>query len=237
MKNVHVVTKEILTRVSKVNFLVMTPGYVTTKGWEETEDGVDKKLALHYYSRWKFISDFLPALKRAKEAGEDAKVLSVLAAAKGGVIDVNDIGLRKTFSFIKARRQIPTYNDLMMEVSKPSFPFHYFRYPTALYLGICHPKSRSRIRPRLPRTRPNIHNVLFRLAHHSSSLVRCHGARIRIWRLLIIPGEWGIHALWLAQRHTGRLSDRAKGRGSWNEKVLGIGGGEKEALGAYSNSG
>jgi hypothetical protein len=93
---------------------------------------VDKKLALCYYSRWKFISDFLPALKRAKEAGEDAKVLSVLAAAKGSVIDTDDIGLGTTFSFIKARKQIPTYNDLMMEVSKPSFPFHYFRYPTTL---------------------------------------------------------------------------------------------------------
>lgn len=117
MKNVHAVTRELLTRVLKVNFLVMTTGYVTTKGWEETEDGVDKKLAVHYYARWKFISDLLPALKKAKEEGEDAKVLSVLAAAKGAEIDVNDIGLKKTFSFMKARTQVPTYNDLMMEAS------------------------------------------------------------------------------------------------------------------------
>lgn len=164
MKNVHAVTKELLTRVPKVNFLVMTPGYVTTKGWEETEDGVDKKLALHYYARWKFISDLLPALKRAKEAGEDAKVLSVLAAAKGAVIDTDDIGLRKTFSFMKARKQIPTYNDLMMEVSKLSFPFHYFCYSTiliSLLIGIRYPTSRSRIRPCLPRTRADFHNVHF----------------------------------------------------------------------------
>ena len=132
MKNVHAATKDLLTRVSKVNFLVMTPGYVTTKGWEETEDGMDKKLALDYYARWKFISDLLPALKRAKEAGEDAKVLSVLAAAKGAVIDTDDIGLKKTFSLMKTRKQIPTYNDLMMEVSKLSFPFLYFCYSTIL---------------------------------------------------------------------------------------------------------
>jgi len=127
MKNVHAVTKELHTRLPKVNFLVMTPGYITTKGWEETEDGVDKKLAVHYYSRWKFISDLLPALKRAKEAGEDSKVLSVLAAGMGGVIDTDDIGLRKTFSFLKARKQVPTYNDLMMEVSNPSTSIHNFR--------------------------------------------------------------------------------------------------------------
>lgn len=33
---------------------------------------------MHYYARWKLIGDLLPALKKAKEAGEDAKVLSVL---------------------------------------------------------------------------------------------------------------------------------------------------------------
>jgi NAD(P)-dependent dehydrogenase (short-subunit alcohol dehydrogenase family) len=66
MRNVHAVTKELLTRVPRINFLVMTTGYVTMKGWEETEDGVDKKLAVHYYARWKFISDLLPALKKAK---------------------------------------------------------------------------------------------------------------------------------------------------------------------------
>jgi NAD(P)-dependent dehydrogenase (short-subunit alcohol dehydrogenase family) len=119
MKNVHAATKEILTRVPKVNFLVMTMGYVTLKGWEETEDGVDKKLAVFYYARWKFINDLLPALKKAKEAGEDAKVLSVLAPGMGTEIDVDDIGLKKTFSYRKARSQVPTYNDLMMEVSSP----------------------------------------------------------------------------------------------------------------------
>ena len=114
MKNMHAVMRVLLTCVPRINFLMMSTGYVTTRGWEETEDGIDKKLAVHYYSRWRFINDLLPALKNAKEAGEDAKVLSVLAAAKGAEIDVDDIGLRKTFSFMKARTQVPTYNDLMM---------------------------------------------------------------------------------------------------------------------------
>lgn len=72
---------------------------------------------MHYYARWKLIGDLLPALKKAKEAGEDAKVLSVLAAAKGAEIDEDDIGFKKTYSFIKARTQVLTYNDLMMEVN------------------------------------------------------------------------------------------------------------------------
>jgi NAD(P)-dependent dehydrogenase (short-subunit alcohol dehydrogenase family) len=123
MKNVHATTKDLLTRLQKINFLVMSPGYMTTKGRDETEEGIDKKLAVHYYARWKFISDLLPALKKAKESGEDAKVLSVLAAGKGGEIDLNDLGLKKTFTLTNAALQGPTYNDLMMEVSGRLFQF------------------------------------------------------------------------------------------------------------------
>jgi hypothetical protein len=117
MKNVNAVTRELLTRLPKINFLVMSPGIMTTKGRDETEEGIDRKLAVHYYARWKFVSDLLPALKKAKELGEDAKVLSVLAAGKGGKIDLDDLGLKKSFSLSRAGSQAPTYNDLMVEVS------------------------------------------------------------------------------------------------------------------------
>ena len=116
MKNVRATTKEILARHPKINFLVMSPGYLTLKGRDETEEGIDRKLALNYYARWTFATGLLPALKRAKEAGEDAKVFSALAAGKGGEIDVEDLGLKKSYSVPKAALASPTYNDLMMEV-------------------------------------------------------------------------------------------------------------------------
>lgn len=116
MKNVHKVTQELLIRHPKINFLVMSPGFMTMNGRNETEEGIDTKLAVHYYSRWKLIDDLLPALRSARDAGEDAKVLSVLAAGKGGAIDVEDLGLKKAFTVVKAGLQAPTYNDLMMEV-------------------------------------------------------------------------------------------------------------------------
>ncbi|KAF8063237.1 hypothetical protein FPV67DRAFT_1672267 [Lyophyllum atratum] len=115
MKNVESVTRELLTRIPKINFLVMSPGIMSTKGRDETEEGIDMKLAVHYYARWKFINNLLPALQKAKEAGEDSKVLSVLAAGKGGNIDLNDLGLKKTFSILNAALAAPTYNDLMMQ--------------------------------------------------------------------------------------------------------------------------
>jgi len=117
MKNIQAVTQDLNKRLPKLNFLFMSQGFMTTKGREETEEGLDKKLAVHYYSRWKFTNDFLPLLKKAKDAGEDAKVLSVLGAGKGGDIDLGDLGLKKTYTTAAAGLQAPTYNDLAFKAS------------------------------------------------------------------------------------------------------------------------
>ncbi|KIK00448.1 hypothetical protein K443DRAFT_7651 [Laccaria amethystina LaAM-08-1] len=115
MRNVRATTKEILARHPKINFLVMSPGYLTLRGRDETEEGIDRKLALNYYARWTFATRLLPALKRAKEDGEDAKVFSVMAVGRGGELDVEDLGLKKSYSVLKAALASPTYNDLMIE--------------------------------------------------------------------------------------------------------------------------
>lgn len=117
LKNVGAVTKELLTKTPKVNFLVMTPGYFATKGRDESEEGIDRKLAVHYYSRFKFTKDLIGALEKAKGDGEDAKVLTVLAATKGGEIDLDDLGLKKGYTVGKAASQGPAYNDVLVDVS------------------------------------------------------------------------------------------------------------------------
>jgi len=117
MKNIQEATHSILTKFPKINYLVMSPGIMTMAGRDETEEGIDKKLAVHYYARWKFLSDLLPALKKANEAGEKGAVMSVLAAGKGGAIDLEDLALKKGYSVARAALIAPTYNDLMLEVS------------------------------------------------------------------------------------------------------------------------
>ena len=87
-------------------------------GRDETEEGIDKKLAVHYYARWKFLYDLLPALKKASEAGENSAVMSILAAGRGGAIDLEDLALKKGYSVQKAALIAPTYNDLMLEASR-----------------------------------------------------------------------------------------------------------------------
>jgi hypothetical protein len=49
--------------------------------------------------------------------GEDAKVLTVLGAGKGQPLDLDDLGLKKGFGFLKTLTVMPTYNDLMIEVT------------------------------------------------------------------------------------------------------------------------
>jgi NAD(P)-dependent dehydrogenase (short-subunit alcohol dehydrogenase family) len=50
MTNVHATTKE-LTKLSTVNFLILSPGYLSTGGRDETEEGMGQLLALNYYAR------------------------------------------------------------------------------------------------------------------------------------------------------------------------------------------
>lgn len=59
MQNVRKTTSELVQRLSKVNFLVLSPGIMTMQGRTETSEGIDVKLALHYYSRWRFAYEYV----------------------------------------------------------------------------------------------------------------------------------------------------------------------------------
>ncbi|KAL3436133.1 hypothetical protein BDV09DRAFT_184513 [Aspergillus tetrazonus] len=45
-------------------------GAGTTKGRDETDEGIDKKLSFHYYSRMRFVTNLLPQLVKAGESSE-----------------------------------------------------------------------------------------------------------------------------------------------------------------------
>ncbi|KAL0065011.1 hypothetical protein AAF712_008004 [Marasmius tenuissimus] len=126
MENVQKTTTELLSRIPRINYLVMSPGFTTMKERDETSEGIDRKMAVHYYARWKFIDDLLPALKKAQSEGQDAKVYSVLAPGYGGKIKVEDLGLKKSYSKSHFALAGPTYNDLMLEEfaeRNPGIPF------------------------------------------------------------------------------------------------------------------
>ncbi|EMD32230.1 hypothetical protein CERSUDRAFT_88161 [Gelatoporia subvermispora B] len=115
MRNVHTTTSSLLDRLPKVNFLVLSPGFFNVTGRDESSEGIDKRLGLHYYTRWKFTYDLLPLLKRARDAGEDAKMMTILGAGAGGKIDLDDLSLKKRYNVASAGLSGCTYNDLMIE--------------------------------------------------------------------------------------------------------------------------
>lgn len=58
----------------------------------------------------------MPLLQKAKDAGQDAKVMTVLHPGAGKEIDLDDLGLKKHYSLSNAALSASTYNDMMIEV-------------------------------------------------------------------------------------------------------------------------
>jgi NAD(P)-dependent dehydrogenase (short-subunit alcohol dehydrogenase family) len=114
MKNIHIASKEITSKVDKINYLVCSSG-ILTMGRTETEEGNDTSIALRYYGRVKFFRELLPLVKKAKEAGEDAKMMTIQAAAQGAAIDLKDLDL-KNYSLMKSVGYVSTCNDILVKV-------------------------------------------------------------------------------------------------------------------------
>ncbi|KAJ7036786.1 NAD-P-binding protein [Mycena alexandri] len=113
LQNVHATLTALAPRIPRVNYLVLSAGYFSLAGGENTAEGLDRKLVLNYYSRWAFISGLLPALRRAHNSGEDASVMTVLAAGQGSKVNLEDLGLGGKAT--GPTSIAATYTDLMIE--------------------------------------------------------------------------------------------------------------------------
>lgn len=74
--------------LSKLNYLFMSPGLLSTAGFTDNGEGLDKKMAIHFYARWKLFAELAPQMQAAKDAGEEARVVTVAAAGHGGPADL-----------------------------------------------------------------------------------------------------------------------------------------------------
>eukprot|EP01104_Vermistella_antarctica_P019774 TRINITY_DN7985_c0_g1_i1.p1 TRINITY_DN7985_c0_g1~~TRINITY_DN7985_c0_g1_i1.p1 ORF type:complete len:362 (-),score=66.76 TRINITY_DN7985_c0_g1_i1:192-1154(-) len=96
-----------------LDFLVLSQGMATLQGRTLTQDGLDQKMTLHYYSRIKLIESLLPLLK----ASDDPRVLSVLS---GGVHSPyehyrDDPEMIDHYSLSNVANAAGFYNDLAMD--------------------------------------------------------------------------------------------------------------------------
>jgi NAD(P)-dependent dehydrogenase (short-subunit alcohol dehydrogenase family) len=113
LKNVDKACTEIQAAEKQVNLLFMTAGFLTLAGRTETTEGLDRKLNMNYYSRFRFVQNLLPQLTAAAEAGSLSRSVSVLAAGREADIILDDLSLKTNYSSRNALKHAATMNSLM----------------------------------------------------------------------------------------------------------------------------
>ncbi|KAK0129268.1 hypothetical protein ONS95_001203 [Cadophora gregata] len=109
--------KIIQEKEKSVNLLFQTPGNSNMRGRDESPEGLDRKQALNFWSRMRFISNLLPQLRNASTLPPHfARSVSLLGTGNSyGTIDLKDIELKNSFSAYKNAAHTIIMNDFMAE--------------------------------------------------------------------------------------------------------------------------
>ncbi|KAJ3021881.1 hypothetical protein HKX48_007561 [Thoreauomyces humboldtii] len=96
--------------------VVVSAGIMTLQGRTETSEGIDQKMAVHYYARALLIRELEPLLEKTKAADGslDVRVLTVLNPTRGAVAFPKDLDLKTSYSLTSAAESASAYNDLAM---------------------------------------------------------------------------------------------------------------------------
>jgi NAD(P)-dependent dehydrogenase (short-subunit alcohol dehydrogenase family) len=114
IKNINKMTDDYKQENESLDILVLTQGIATLNGLTETSEGIDEKLALHYYGRFAYIKFLLPLLRKSTAP---PKVLTILS---GGVHTpyaqyMTDPMLKANYSVGTAANAAGFYNDLAVD--------------------------------------------------------------------------------------------------------------------------
>lgn len=111
MRAIKTYTDELKTSQDRFSTLVLSQGILSTAGRTETPEGIDRKMALHYYGRQLLIRELLPSLT------DDAKVLIVLDSTGGSPDKLNwdDLDLKNNFSLGNAAAHCLSMTDAMIQ--------------------------------------------------------------------------------------------------------------------------
>jgi len=102
----------------KLDYLVLSPGIATMQGRTETSEGLDQKLAVHYFGRMAVIDGLLPVLeKTAAEEGADVRVLSVLSGGMHSsyALYKEDPELKQNYTVKNAADAAGFYNNIGLD--------------------------------------------------------------------------------------------------------------------------
>jgi NAD(P)-dependent dehydrogenase (short-subunit alcohol dehydrogenase family) len=138
IRSVDEVCADLRIKEPVINALFLTAGYMTLKGRRESEEGLDQKMAVNFYSRMRFVVNLMPNLTAASEAGQLSRVNSVLAAGSEGDVRIDDLDLRHNFTLHAALAHCTVFTDFMMEEFAKRYPGTTFMhsYPGTVKTGI-----------------------------------------------------------------------------------------------------
>jgi NAD(P)-dependent dehydrogenase (short-subunit alcohol dehydrogenase family) len=119
LDNVRKTAETIRADTPALDILVLSQGIGTMQGRTETSEGIDQKLALHYYGRMGFVGSLLPSL-RAQAAAEPAFAPRVLTILTAGVHPPyahyrSDPEVKTHYSLKNAADAGCMYNDLAVD--------------------------------------------------------------------------------------------------------------------------
>lgn len=100
------------TQPEPLDLLILTQGIFTMAGRTETAEGIDNKMALHFYGKQLLIRELLPALK------QDARVVIVLDGKTGSApsqLDWTDLDLKRNYTLSNAAKYCVTMTDAMVQ--------------------------------------------------------------------------------------------------------------------------
>ncbi|KAF5094121.1 hypothetical protein D0Z00_003696 [Geotrichum galactomycetum] len=105
-------SQTVLEQEKKVNLLFLSPGFLALSGRTESAEGIDTKMAINYYGRWRVVEKLLPLVEKAAESEENARVVSVLAPGTEGPVNMNDLDLKHNYSLFNVNRHFTEFNSL-----------------------------------------------------------------------------------------------------------------------------
>ncbi|KAJ5898824.1 hypothetical protein N7495_003568 [Penicillium taxi] len=150
LQSVDEACKTIQEKEEKINLLFMSAGILTTKGPDETDEGIDKKFSLHYYSRMRFLANMLPQLTKAGDVSDGdspvqpglrrnlSSVVSVLDGRGEGLLIMDDLSLKRNYSLRNCATHAITMTTLSMTElaeSNPKISFVH-SYPGVVKTGL-----------------------------------------------------------------------------------------------------
>ncbi|KAF5582359.1 NAD(P)-binding protein [Fusarium pseudoanthophilum] len=95
----------------RIVLLILSQGTSNFAGRDETNEGIDRKMVLHYYGRQLIVRELTPVLE------QDAKILFILNGREGSPAHINwdDLELRTSYSMSTASQQCATMLDIMAQ--------------------------------------------------------------------------------------------------------------------------